>query len=276
MQTIISKNLEDTKFNDKIPDKHGCLFLPKEMWPEGFKYLRKKPRNMWIRGKNLWSDIKDIDPDITDINRIVDTDEQSSILKLFDQKPKQSIDQKRKFICVIGSRRGSRYGYDVCKLLMAGLFGKPVVIVSGLAYGIDEQAHHYALAANLPCVALPGSGIDDEAIYPRENLKLARDILANGGALLSEMPCHSPPTKWSFPNRNRLMAAMSDLIVVVEGGERSGTFITALQALDLGKTIGAVPGPIDSLVSRAPHALIRDGAFPITCAKDILELVGLE
>lgn len=205
--------------------------------------MNNRPEKIWIRGSPIWN--------------------------------RGPTETKYRFITIIGSRKGTKYGYDACKTIMSGLQDTPCAIVSGLAYGIDVEAHKNALALNLPCVGIPGSGIDDGSIYPKEHLSLAKNIIENGGALLSEFPLGTKAQKWTFPLRNRLMAAMSDLILIIEAGESSGTFITALQALELGKTIAAVPGPIDSPLSRGPHKLIKNGAFPVTCSKDVLELINL-
>lgn len=215
--------------------------LPANLWPDGFRHLYDPPKNIWIRGNPLWQ---------------------------------QKQAKKLKFVCLIGSRSGTKYGYDICKTLVAGLKEQSCVIVSGLALGIDGEAHRNAIALNIPCVAIPGSGLSNENIYPKEHTELAKDILFNGGALLSELTPDTKAAKWTFPRRNRLMAAMSDIIVVIEAGERSGTYITALQALELGKTLGAVPGPIDSPMSKGANRLIKEGAFPITCGTDILELIS--
>lgn len=223
----------------------SAKYTPKELsrdhWPTGFDHLYDKPKNIWIRGNQFWTD-----PQI----------------------------ELPRFVCLIGSRQGTSYGYNACKRIVAGLHGQPCAIVSGLAIGIDGEAHRNALAMDIPCIALPGSGLDDECIYPRENYSLAMDIIQSGGVLMSELPPDTKAAKWTFPRRNRLMAAMSDIIVVIEAGERSGTYITALQALELGKTLGAVPGPIDSPMSKGANQLIKDGASPITSSADILELIN--
>lgn len=180
------------------------------------------------------------------------------------------------FLAVVGSRKYSNYGKEVCEKLIAGLAGYPIVIVSGLALGIDTIAHQSALRAGLLTLAIPGSGLDHQVLYPSINRQLATKILDAGGCLLSESEPTERPTIWSFPKRNRLMAGLSQATLIIEATEKSGTLITARLALDYNRDVLAVPGSIFSPSSIGTNKLIRQGATPILTSADILEALHLE
>ncbi|MEK7143237.1 MAG: DNA-processing protein DprA [Patescibacteria group bacterium] len=179
-------------------------------------------------------------------------------------------------LAVVGSRKYSHYGKEACEQVVKGLRGYDITIVSGLALGIDSIAHRSALDAGLKTIAVPGSGLDDDALYPREHLQLAREIVEKGGALVSEYEPDFKATTWSFPRRNRIMAGLSKAVLVVEAERPSGTLITARLALDYGRDVFAVPGSIFSETSRGAHFLIRQGATPITSSLDILTELGFK
>lgn len=178
-------------------------------------------------------------------------------------------------LAVVGSRKWSAYGREACMHLIKGLAGTDVAIVSGLALGIDSFAHRAALDAGLHTIAVPGSGLSDDAIYPHEHIALAREILAKGGALVSEFEPDFRATPWAFPKRNRLMAGMSRAVLIVEAAQRSGTLITARLALDYGRDILAVPGSIFSPGSAGIHYLLREGATPVATQDDLRDALGL-
>lgn len=180
-----------------------------------------------------------------------------------------------KMLCVVGARSYSPYGHEVCTSLIAGLEGYPICIISGLALGIDTIAHEAALEAGLPTVAFPGSGLEQKVLYPARNRHLAERIIENRGCLVSEFTPDFPAQEWTFPKRNRLMAGCADIVLIIEGNQRSGTNITARLALDYNRTVCAVPGSIFSPLSYAPHTLIQQGAFPITSSRDILNLLNI-
>jgi len=179
-----------------------------------------------------------------------------------------------KFVTVVGSRRYTSYGKNVCQSLISGLAGYPITIVSGLALGIDSIAHQAALDAGLPTIAFPGSGLDWDVLYPAQHRGLAEDILKNGGALISEYENNTRSAPWTFPQRNRLEAGISDITIIIEAEENSGTLITARLGTEYNKIVGAVPGPITSSTSYGSNWLIRRGAVPITSTKDILQELG--
>lgn len=178
-------------------------------------------------------------------------------------------------LCVVGSRNITSYGRDACRFLLEGLAGSKTVIVSGLAVGVDAIAHEVALGIGLPAVAVPGSGLDDSVLYPQANRALAHRILSSGGALVSEYEPTTRAALWTFPQRNRIMAGLSQAVLIVEAEEKSGTLITARLALDYNRDVLAVPGGIASKTAHGTNMLIRQGATPITSPDDLLEALGL-
>ncbi len=178
------------------------------------------------------------------------------------------------YLCVVGSRKNSSYGKEVCEKLIHDLAGFPIVIVSGLALGIDGIAHRAAIDAKLKTIAVPGSGLDHEVLYPRSHLGLAKQIVESGGALLSEFEPKFRATPYSFPQRNRIMAGISKATLIIEAERRSGTLITARLAMEYNREVLTVPGSIFSKLSEGPHYLIRNGATPVATRNDILEALG--
>lgn len=171
-------------------------------------------------------------------------------------------------VAVIGARTPTAYGRRAARRLAADLARRGAVVVSGLARGVDAEAHQAVLEAGGKTWAVLGSGLGD--VYPPENRDLARRVADGGGCVLSEYPCSTPPAPALFPRRNRIVAGLSWATVVVEGRAASGALLTAKNALDYGREVLAVPGPIDSPLSAAPHRLIRDGARPAMSVSDIL------
>jgi DNA processing protein len=177
-------------------------------------------------------------------------------------------------VAVVGARAATRYGEHVALELAADLGGGGVPIISGGAYGIDGAAHNATMLAGGLTVALLAGGVD--RAYPAGNTALLERVAATG-AVLSEVPCGSAPTKWRFLQRNRLIAALSAGTVVVEAGWRSGSLNTAGHAAALSRRLGAVPGPITSAASAGTHRLIREyGAQCITSAADVREMLGFD
>jgi len=184
-------------------------------------------------------------------------------------------DENLRWLCVVGSRKYTNYGQNVCEKLIHDLRGAPLVIVSGLALGIDSIAHRSALDAGLTTIAVPGSGLGWDVLYPRNHTSLAREIIERGGALVSEFEEHFEATPWSFPKRNRIMAGFSHAVLVIEGAQKSGTMITARLATEYNREVLAVPGPITSTASEGTNWLIKTGATPVTSGNDILEALGI-
>jgi len=175
-------------------------------------------------------------------------------------------------VAIVGSRRPSPYGEAVAEQLAADLARAGVVVVSGLALGIDAAAHRGALAGGGVTVAVMGTGVD--IVYPAAHSRLAEEIVAAGGALVSQFPDGTAPRRHNFPARNWTMAALSDAVVVVEAAEGSGALITADAALELHKEVLAVPGSVFSPLSVGTHQLIRDGALLAQNARDVLAALG--
>ena len=176
-------------------------------------------------------------------------------------------------VAIVGARSCSPYGAQVARELARELGAAGVVVVSGLARGVDGEAHRGALAAGGLTVAVLGCGIDRD--YPRAHAQLAGRI-AESGAVVSEYPPGIEPSPWRFPARNRIVAGLARATVVVEARERSGALITADFALELGRDVFAVPGEITSALSAGTNDLIRQGATPLLAADDVLEALGLE
>ena len=182
--------------------------------------------------------------------------------------------EDHKWLAVVGSRKYTNYGKEACEKLIEGLAGYPIVIVSGLALGIDALAHRAALDAKLPCVAVPGSGLNPKVLYPSTNRRLADEILKAGGAMLSEFESDFRATAWGFLQRNRIMAGLSDAVLVIEAEQRSGSLVTSKFATEYNRDVFTVPGSIFSSSSAGPHMLIKLGATPITSSTDLLEALG--
>ncbi len=181
-------------------------------------------------------------------------------------------EQRRLSVAIIGSRRPTSYGTQVALELAEKLARKGVVIISGLAYGIDATAHKGALNVGGTTIAVLAGGLG--AIYPRAHTGMAEDIVRDGGALISEYPHDALPMKHHFLERNRLVSGLADAVIVVEAGERSGTLSTVTHALEQGKEVFAVPGPITSQQSVGPNRLIQQGAHPVLSAEDILTVIA--
>jgi len=212
--------------------------LPKEKFPSQLMEIPQPPEELWIIG---------------------------------ELPPEDLI-----YLCVVGSRKYTSYGKEACEKIIAGLKGYPIVIVSGFAMGIDTIAHKKAMQTGLKTLVFPGSGLSDEAIYPKTNVRLMKEIVENGGCLVSEFESDFKATQWSFPMRNRLMAGISKAVLIIEAEEKSGTLITARLTTEYNRDLLVVPGSIFSPNSKGTNRLIRQGATPITCAEDVLEALGFE
>jgi len=177
---------------------------------------------------------------------------------------------RRKTVAVVGSRKMSRYGREATERLVAGLVKEGVVTISGFMYGVDTEAHRRTIEYGGKTVAVFGCGLD--TIYPPENEKLYGEILAGGGLVLSEYEPAAKPHLWKFPQRNRIVAVLAKLgVVVVEAGEKSGSLITAGLAREMGRQVYAVPGQITSAASRGTNGLIAAGeAKLVTGAEDLV------
>ena len=185
-------------------------------------------------------------------------------------------DAETKYLCVVGSRSASPYARRSCRTLIENLAGFPITIVSGLALGLDAEAHEAALAAGLSTVAVLPSSVDDASIYPATNRALAERILKSGGALISEYEAPWKPAPWSFPARNRIMAGRSHATLILEASERSGTLITARLCLEYARELLCVPHEIGRTAGAGGNRLIREGATLVRGREDIFEALGLD
>jgi len=180
--------------------------------------------------------------------------------------------ERRTSVAIVGTRRPSSYGKQVTYDLAYKLAKEGIIIVSGLAFGIDAIAHKAALDAGGITIAVQANGLD--SLYPASHRQLAKQIVESGGAIISEYPVGTPAHKHHFLARNRLVSGLSDAIVVTEAATRSGTLSTVNHALDQNKEVFAVPGNITSLLSIGPNALIQQGAHPVLSVENILEIVA--
>lgn len=178
-----------------------------------------------------------------------------------------------KSIAIVGARNCTSYGEDFTKVLMNYLSNFEVNIISGGAMGVDSLSHRYALKYGLKTTAVFGCGID--VVYPKSNYKLFKDIAENG-VLLSEFHPGTKPFSYNFPIRNRIISGLSSGVIAVEGGENSGTMITAKEALNQGKIVFALPGSFFSKNSVGCNKIIKEGAIPIVSMEDIALELGLE
>jgi len=182
-------------------------------------------------------------------------------------------DSRSPAIGIVGTRTCTRYGIDLATAYGEVAAARGWSVVSGLARGIDGAAHTGATSAGGHCQAVLGSGID--VVYPRSHRALHTSVLQTGGVVISEFPPGTPPEGWRFPTRNRIIAGLSDVLLVVEAGVKGGALITARIALDYGVPVYAVPGDVDRVASVGTNLLIRDGAFPILGPDDLTEVLSL-
>lgn len=176
-----------------------------------------------------------------------------------------------RMVAVVGARAATRAGLALATDLAAGLAAAGVTVVSGLARGVDGAAHHAAVAQGGPSIGVLGSGLD--RLYPSEHEPLAQAMTAHG-AIVSEHLADTPALAYHFPLRNRIISGLAAAVVVVEASEKSGSLITAMAALEQGREVMAVPGPVGPGRHRGGHALLRDGARLVECADDVLAELG--
>ncbi len=180
--------------------------------------------------------------------------------------------ERRPTVAIVGTRKPSSYGREVTHRLAYDLARKGVVIVSGMALGIDGIAHRGALEAGGTTIAVLGNGLPD--FYPRTHRQLGEDIIDNRGAVLSEYDPGMPAMLHHFLARNRIVSGLSDAVLITEAAARSGSLNTARHALEQGREVFAVPGNITNPLSSGCNQLIKQGATPVTCAEDILEIIA--
>ncbi len=180
-----------------------------------------------------------------------------------------------KVLTIVGSRKNTNYGKEVLSYLLKYLTGEKVIIVSGLALGVDSLAHKFSLKNDLPTISIPGSGLSKKVLYPSQNISLAEDLLKAENIFISEYEIDRKSEIYFFPARNRVMAAISDAVLIVEAGEKSGTLITAKLALDYNKDVGVIPNNIFAEGSVGSNKLIKEGATPILNITDLLDFLNI-
>ena len=223
---------------------------------------------------HFFQKINQISPLEADFTEVLDTIAlKPKTLYFYGKMPENVVKngkkERPKTVAIVGSRHNTRYGEEIAYKLAYELGKRGVIVVSGLAYGIDSIGHRGCLDAGGITVAILGTRIDD--IYPKTHVPLAREIIEKNGAIISEYsPSDKVITTYSFLERNRLISGLSDIVVVIEAAERSGTLNTAAHALNQGKTVFAVPGNITSPLSKGCNNLIKQGALPYTEPDDVL------
>ncbi|WP_346934934.1 DNA-processing protein DprA [Clostridium sp.] len=276
--TEVSNNIKKCiyhKYNDfdtlrKIVFNDNMTLLPEKI-VEKFQKSYMKIEEL---ASQEYKPLKDIN-----ICTINDVDYPKSLLQYDDApfgmfyKGNISMINEKKNISIVGSRKCSRYGIDVTNSMVEQLSPYEINIVSGMAKGIDSVAHKAAIKNKINTVAVLGSGID--VIYPKENYRLYHEILEKDGCIISEFPLGTPPLSRNFPMRNRIISGICELLIVTEGGEKSGTLITVGAALEQGKNIIVVPGSIFSSESKGTNKLIKDGAYVYTDIEDVLNLLNI-
>ena len=223
---------------------------------------------------HFFQKINQISPLEADFTEVLDTIAlKPKTLYFYGKMPENVVKngkkERPKTVAIVGSRHNTRYGEEIAYKLAYELGKRGVIVVSGLAYGIDSIGHRGCLDAGGITVAILGTRIDD--IYPKTHVPLAREIIEKNGAIISEYsPSDKVITTYSFLERNRLISGLSDIVVVIEAAERSGTLNTAAHALNQGKTVFAAPGNITSPLSKGCNNLIKQGALPYTEPDDVL------
>lgn len=180
--------------------------------------------------------------------------------------------ERRPSVAIVGTRKPTKYGKEVTERIAFELAHRGIVIVSGLALGVDGLAHRAALDAGGTTIAVLGNGLP--AIYPSTHRQLADDIVRQGGALLSEYPENDPAYPAHFLERNRIVSGLADAIVITEAAQRSGTLNTAMHAMEQGKEVFVVPGPITSPMSLGCNSLLKQGATPLLSSDDVVDIIA--
>lgn len=176
-------------------------------------------------------------------------------------------------VAIVGTRRATRYGLGIARTMGAAVARAGWPVISGLARGVDGAAHRGCLDAGGIGVAVLGSGLD--VWYPAEHRPLGEELVAGGGAVISEYPPDTRPEPWRFPARNRLISALSGVVVVTEAAEKGGALITARLAAEQGREVFAVPGDVSRSTSVGTNLLIRDGALPVLGPQDLIEALSI-
>ena len=257
------------------------VYYIEEMHLHRFRFLNEKDCNTMIQAKKTWDLQGEYEKMQEKGIRLITCFEPEYPKKLVDIPDKPYAlyvkgrlpDEESLSVAVVGARRCSHYGEKYAYEFGEVLSEYGIQIVSGLAFGIDGISQRGALTGKGKTFAVLGNGVD--ICYPRDHAGLYQDILEQGGGILSELPPGVKPLPYHFPRRNRIISGLSDLVLVIEAKEKSGSLITADMALEQGKDVYAMPGPVDSALSRGCHQLIRQGAGILMSPEMLLEELGI-
>lgn len=260
--------------------KAASLAHGNELKNAGIEEAVVKEFQAYCQKTNIDKTIKILDKEDIKLTKITDVDYPELLKHIPDPPPllyyKGNIKMADEVaLAVIGSRKYSYYGKQTLDLMIPVLAENGIVVISGMALGIDALAHKNTLKAGGITWAVVGSGLDKNNIYPAPNRHLFYEIIESGGAVLSEFPPGTPPLKQNFPRRNRIISGLSSGVLVIEATARSGTSITCRQALEQGRDIFAIPGNIHSPSSQGTNELIKQGAYVITKPQDILDILHI-
>lgn len=266
----------------------GYFYSPEKIWQAELSEICKAGLDENIAHEFLtWRDSFDLNKMVSDLEKqniaTINLGEENypSLLAEINDPPLTLFvrgklpDTNIPTIGVVGTRKLSAYGRLACEKIIGELAEHGLTIVSGLALGIDGVAHEIALEKQTKTIAVLGSGVASQYIYPATHQNLAEKIIAQDGAVISEYPPNFKATKYSFPARNRIIAGLSLGTLVIEAPESSGSLITARYALDYNREVMAIPHPITSLLGAGCNKLLKMGARPITAASDVLETLNL-
>ncbi|MBN1695446.1 DNA-processing protein DprA [candidate division WOR-3 bacterium] len=259
--------------NKEILDKRDCIEILIEK-----KEIKKEEVEKSNIDSRLEKQIRILKQESVSILTVLDEEYPGNLIDLEDSPPilycrGKVLPKDSNSVSIVGTRRATEYGKTIARTLGKKLSGLGITVISGMAMGIDTQAHIGALEGNGRTLAIMGTGID--LIYPASNRNLAQKIVEHG-ALLTELPPLSRALPYHFPARNRIISGLSKAVIAVEAAERSGVFSTVRWALEYGRDVYALPGDINRKVSEGTNKLIKNGAIPLTSYKDILENTGLE
>ncbi len=224
-------------------------------YPESLKNIKNPPKILYYRGDFIKKDASPIGSPVG--------------LRPKGLRPRENC------FAVVGTRNPSDYGKEVALTISSELADAGLIIVSGMAPGIDTISHKAVVEKGMRTIAVLGTGLDEKSIYPKENLELSRKIIENGGCLISELPPGTSGSKFTFPKRNRIISGLSLGVLIIEAKEKSGSLITAKYAKEQNKKLFAVPGSIFSSNSKGSNNLIKEGATMLLSTNDILEELQL-
>ncbi len=251
--------------NNKLLDKKTIVIIQE----------KQQDKNFIKNTKIEWSQIN------VDYCTILDSDYPRLLKNIYDPplflfyQGNKKLLTSNYLLTIVGSRTFCSYHQILSQKIISQLQGTPLVLVSGLALGIDTQVHKSALENNLATIAVLGSGFAPQVLYPKSNFELTKKIIAQNGLILSEYPPDTEAATYQFPKRNRILAGLSPLTIIISGAKKSGTLITAQLALDAGREVYALPGNINQILSQGPNQLIAQGAQILLDANDILSFYKL-